>query len=138
MKLGPAYIDECDRKAWAQIASFRDGEDTPEGTQILRSGVWRHCSSATLMFGNFYRVPARNGEPVYQAQTFPELVRAELAKARAKHPAKLNSRHEAYAVILEELDELWFEIKADSAPKRLADELVQVAAMCQRMAEDVL
>ena len=52
---------------------------------------------------------------------------AEIERARRKH-TPLNSRHEGYAVILEELDELWDEIKADN--NHLATrEAVQVAAM---------
>jgi hypothetical protein len=42
-----------------------------------------------------------------------------------------NSRHEAYAVLLEEIDELWEEVKANR--KSLATgEAVQVAAMALR------
>lgn len=69
-------------------------------------------------------------------QQFPNLVAAELKKARAKHRG-IQSRHEGYAVLLEEVDELWEEIKAqDVNQDKLGKELVQVAAMCQRFAED--
>lgn len=56
-----------------------------------------------------------------------ELVRQEIQKARAKH-APMNSAHEGYAVILEELDEAWVEIKADR-PESARKEMLQVAAM---------
>jgi len=40
------------------------------------------------------------------------------------------STHEGYAVILEELDELWTEIKSNTDPKgNMRKEAVQVAAM---------
>ena len=72
-------------------------------------------------------------------KTFPQLVADEIASARRKHPRTQSSFHEGYAVILEELDELWAEIKKQG-PKRnrakILGELVQVAAMAQRMAED--
>ena len=70
--------------------------------------------------------------------TFEELVRRELEHARAKHKGA-NSPHEGYAIILEELEEYWAEVKAQEHRKdRMVAELVQVAAMCQRVAEDVL
>ena len=69
---------------------------------------------------------------------FPEWVRNELNKARVKHKGA-NSPHEGYAIIREELDEFWDEVKAQHHNKqRMLEELVQVAAMCQRVAEDVL
>lgn len=60
-----------------------------------------------------------------------------LEKALAKHPS-MNSPHEGYAVILEELEELWEEIKAqrfdmDKARKEAA----QVAAMGIRFLMDI-
>jgi hypothetical protein len=69
---------------------------------------------------------------------FEDLVALELAKAKAKHK-RMNSAHEGYAVILEELDELWVEIKQQNQNKdKIKKELIQVAAMCQRFWEDVL
>lgn len=72
---------------------------------------------------------------------FPDRVAAELSAARQKHP-KLNSAHEAFAVIREEVDEFWDKVKADehkspAGQTLMVDELVQIAAMCQRAAEDV-
>jgi hypothetical protein len=62
------------------------------------------------------------------------LVRAELARAAAKHP-QFNSRHEGYAVLLEEVDELWDDVKADRQAPAM-DEAVQVAAMAIRFLTD--
>jgi hypothetical protein len=70
---------------------------------------------------------------------FQELVEAELATARKGH-APLNSLHEGYAVILEEVDELWEEVRKKRSqrdPRAILTELVQIAAMAQRTAEDV-
>lgn len=70
---------------------------------------------------------------------FPSLVKAELEKARRKHPGVQHNLHEGYAVILEELDEFWDVVKSQKPDKAHAlEELVQVAAMCQRTAEDLL
>ncbi len=52
----------------------------------------------------------------------------EYLKARKSH-SPYNSRHEGYAVILEELDELWDEIKKNNPDKlRLREEAIQVAS----------
>ena len=66
-------------------------------------------------------------------------VSEELDAALRKH-AKLNSAHEGYAVILEELDELWDEIKVRQSkrrPKKMKREAIQVAAMAMRFVMEV-
>lgn len=64
-------------------------------------------------------------------------VAAELERARAKH-GDFNSGHEGYAVILEELDELWDEVKAQHVDLvALRKEAIQVAASAMRFIEDV-
>jgi hypothetical protein len=64
-------------------------------------------------------------------------VKAELQRARDKH-APLRGPHEGYAVILEELDELWAEVKAQHHNKeRMRKEALQVAAMATRFVLDV-
>lgn len=71
---------------------------------------------------------------------FPLHVECELARARAKH-APIHSAHEGYAVILEELDEFWHEVLKKRESRDVVamySELVQVAAMAQRVAEDVI
>ena len=66
-------------------------------------------------------------------------VRQELARARERH-APLNSAHEAYAVILEELDEFFAEVRKRAErrdPAAMRRELVQIAAMAIRAVEDL-
>jgi len=58
-------------------------------------------------------------------------VRCELIRAQKKFPP-FNSYHEGYAVLREEVDELWDEIKGGQDPERLRDEATQVAAMAMR------
>lgn len=73
-------------------------------------------------------------------KTFRKLVEDELAEARKKHPP-INSAHEGYSVILEELDEFWEEVRKNKTQRQpfwMLAELVQIAAMAQRTAEDVL
>lgn len=69
---------------------------------------------------------------------FAELVETELLSARKRY-VNINTYHEGYAVILEELDEFWDECKRWPKSHNTAvmlQELVQIAAMAQRMAED--
>ena len=68
-----------------------------------------------------------------------EDILCELQSAR-RWNISLNSVHEAYAVILEELDEFWEEVrkKSENREKELMyKELVQVAAMCLRAIHDL-
>jgi len=58
--------------------------------------------------------------------TIYQKIEAEIEGARKKFPP-FHSQHEAYAVILEELDEYWALVKRD---KDGGKELIQVAAMC--------
>lgn len=68
-----------------------------------------------------------------------EEVGNHLRNAQAKH-APMHSHHEAYAVILEELDEYWEEVR--KWPKRHSDaemrkELMHIAAMALRAIHDL-
>lgn len=72
--------------------------------------------------------------------SFFQAAQHELERACAKHPP-LHSLHEAYAVILEEVEEFKAEVwKQTRARDALAihDELVQIAAMCARTVQDCL
>lgn len=64
-------------------------------------------------------------------------VRIELYSAMTKHRS-MASGHEGYAVILEEVDELWEHVKDDTWASTMArKEALQVAAMGVRYALDV-
>jgi cephalosporin-C deacetylase-like acetyl esterase len=72
-------------------------------------------------------------------------IRKEVERAVSLH-GRLQSTHEAKAVIEEEFDEFWDEVKVN--PKKLSpeeqlkrtdhmyDELIQMAAMCVRTIQD--
>lgn len=71
--------------------------------------------------------------------TFTDLVREELIRARRQFKP-INSPHEGKATIEEEFDEYWDEAKKKQAKRsksKMLEELVQVAAMAQRTAEDL-
>jgi hypothetical protein len=65
------------------------------------------------------------------------LVGLELGHAQEKWPP-MQSAHEGYSVILEELDELWHEIKLNSGMRTdaMRAEAIQVAAMALRFVID--
>lgn len=70
---------------------------------------------------------------------FLDRVRDEVDFALSKHPP-LNSLHEAFAVLLEEVDEFKAEVWKKSSERdnnHILSELVQIAAMCCRTAEDL-
>jgi hypothetical protein len=72
--------------------------------------------------------------------SFPKLVSDELSRARSIH-RDMASMHEAYAIVLEAVDELKAEVwgkRSQHNHRQAVRDLVQVAAMCQRFAEDVL
>lgn len=72
-------------------------------------------------------------------EDFLKAVSAEVDRARTLYP-KFNSIHEGYAVLLEEVDELWDLIRASKlivADRHMRDEAIQVAAMAVRFVEDL-
>jgi hypothetical protein len=70
---------------------------------------------------------------------FQATVESELKNARARY-RPMASAHEGWAVLREELDELWDEVRKKPGQRNthaMYHELVQIAAMAQRMAEDI-
>jgi hypothetical protein len=66
----------------------------------------------------------------------------ELASARERFPVPFHTPHEGWAVIREELDELWEEVKDNKRPDAervplMRKEAMQVAAMAIRFMLDV-
>jgi hypothetical protein len=67
--------------------------------------------------------------PLYRYERVAADVLAEITRARLQH-APMRGAHEGYAVLIEEVDELWDEVKdrrRDLA--RMRKEAIQVAAM---------
>lgn len=68
------------------------------------------------------------------------MVTDELVRARSKNNP-FNSFHEGYAVLLEEVEELWEWVREkpkNRDKEEMTKEVVQIAAMCQRFYEDLL
>ena len=76
--------------------------------------------------------------PMKSRERFLTLIEREHTEACCKHPP-LHSLHEAYAVLLEEMDEfkqeVWKQIGARNS-QEIVKELVQIAAMAMRTALD--
>lgn len=73
------------------------------------------------------------------AVRFLQLVEEEVVRAETLH-MPLNSHHEAYAVIQEEVDEYWGEVKlkaSERSPSAMLTELIQTAAMACRAATNL-
>lgn len=73
-----------------------------------------------------------------QLQFWQSLVFAEARRATDTY-RPFNSAHEGYAVLLEEVDELWDEVKLSPKkrrPDKMAEEARQVAAMALRFLVD--
>lgn len=71
---------------------------------------------------------------------FEKMVKKEINRAVSMH-GPMKSAHEGYSVMLEEMDELWDEIKKKKEKrkdKKMLEEVVQLAAMAQRFALDIL
>lgn len=96
-------------------------------TEDPLTGQVREYSEAEIAFRK-----ARFGAPVLRApysKTFDD-IRAELERA-AKY-AGFNSAHEGYAILLEEVNELWEHVKTNQKKRdidAMRAEAVQVAAM---------
>ena len=68
-----------------------------------------------------------------------EEAQRELERARALFPPMV-SCHEGYAILLEEVDELWDEVKMHQSARSIEmmrKEAIQVAAMALRFVEDI-
>lgn len=62
-------------------------------------------------------------------------IRAELGRAYSKHGRGQWGRHEFYAILKEEVDELWDDVKSDAPQEQLEKEAIQVAAIVFRYLE---
>ena len=90
--------------------------------------------------GSAMSQPARDAMEPDRVRELGAEAAAELARAIVKH-APFNSLHEGYAVILEELDEFWDEVRAWQPTTRdytkARKEAIQVAAMALRVVLEI-
>lgn len=101
--------------------------------------VMRNCRPATAEELQC----AVEGKPLPPAEGSAHAVRMqllyrignELDRAYAKHGREQWGRHEFYAILKEEVDELWDAIKSDAPQPHVIEEAMQVAAMVFRYYE---
>ena len=73
---------------------------------------------------------------IYQALEIASEMAVEVKRAREMYP-RFNSTHEGYAILLEEVEELWDEIKQKQSDNlKLRTEAIQVGAMAIRFIQD--
>lgn len=72
----------------------------------------------------------------YNVDRIFDEVRKEFFRA-AKIHGPMRSSHEGYAIIKEEVDELWDDVKANASGHKMQAEAVQIAAMAVRFILDV-
>lgn len=73
---------------------------------------------------NYIFLGGKYGDSAYEALQ-------EIMRAKTKHPKDFNSTHEGFAILKEEVDEMWDEIKRNNTELAVY-EAVQVAAMAIR------
>ena len=74
----------------------------------------------------------------YYEGNIASMIKDECARAVKKHPTPMRSPHEGYAILLEEVDELWDEIKAQKPDvDKMEKEAIQIGAMALRFVLDV-
>jgi hypothetical protein len=87
--------------------------------------------------GTYYVSHQRFLRNYIEPPTIAQEIMAEYERATKIH-GPMNGPHEAYAVIKEEFDEFWDEVKAKNLDKvKARKELIQVAAMCARAIHDL-
>lgn len=97
------------------------------------SNIFHHLDDIVRVSDCTEIVPALQSLPprsVSPARDACAAIVAEFYRAESKHKP-MNSHHEGYAVIAEELDELWDDVKADRKEAAFT-EAVQVGAMAMR------
>lgn len=83
--------------------------------------------------------PSYNNAEIDQMEMLPGEALHELKIACRNWP-KFNSAHEGYAVLKEEVDELWAHVKTNQKKRdiqAMRKEAIQIAAMAMRFALDV-
>ncbi|UVF60403.1 hypothetical protein SEA_MEYRAN_51 [Gordonia phage Meyran] len=111
-------IDVDELRRWAE----RLADSCPGVAHVLYEAAARYAELADLDRASEY------------AQAGDDIV-AEAARAAAKFPP-FNSAHEGWAVLYEEVDEVWDEVRADNTEAAIA-EAVQAGAMCLRFVADM-
>ena len=85
-------------------------------------------------YGRSFARPAGSAVPMLRRHIM-QAISAELDHAYGKHGRGQWGRHEFYAILKEEVDEMWDAIKADDPIEDVRAEAIQIAAMVFRYLE---
>jgi hypothetical protein len=116
----------------------------PDGYYVVSNGDGTEPRAVEITTGAAERRSMRVFP--YDNGMFPVQVQCELLRARSAHNP-MKSVEEGYAVLLKQVEDFWDEVKRKPANPaspafrdrvRMYARLIQVAAMAQRIAEDVL
>lgn len=110
-----------------------DIKHPPSIKAFIRTGGCPTCRADVVRLVDGPALPVVREEDA--RSQFWRAVCAEIDHAYAKHGREPWGRHEFFAIMREEVDEVWDDVKADSPTEALLKEVVQVAAMCLRYAE---
>lgn len=115
--------------------TIQDGDRPYSATLVGADGVVTRISAATR---ELVEGALRGTADIDMPPAVLEAL-AELTNARLNWPS-YNSAHEGWAILAEEFDELWDEVKVNQKRRDLAKmrhEAIQVAAVAMRFADDV-
>ncbi len=103
------------------VLSLINGAKVMNGTRIAEKDIYFEA-----------HIPPTSAE----LDTITQAVDAEYRRAASLH-GPFSSTHEGYAIIKEEVDELWDGIKKNDDIKLLKEEAIQIAAMAIRFCMDI-
>ncbi len=119
-------------------ANGRDGISPQTDVPIKASMLYNRASHLMCAIDVIRQASSLKSSQGACVAFFSEDMENEFHRAIRLHSNAFNSPHEAYAVILEEVDEFWDECKkkeVDQSAMRI--ELIQIAAMCLRASVDL-
>ena len=119
----------------AKMGISADGATLYMYDSNYRTEACRECRKALLTAGVAAVIVAKEPPEEYYRLTPLGLISAELARARSKFPGTFASPHEGFAILKEEVDELWDAVKANDK-RNAKEEAIQVGAMALRFLED--
>ncbi|CCO08263.1 hypothetical protein [Desulforamulus hydrothermalis] len=120
------------------MAELNSYDMTPTEKKLLKTMRTKLGTKNLYQFSKKVLELSEREQGLYKPEEVDKVVFSvvnEVYRARSLYP-RFASAHEGYAVILEELDEAWNEIKVNNT-KRAKAEMVQVAAMAIRFLLDI-
>jgi len=106
-----------------------------EETSYPKMFLKRFGSRIEIDFGNEKMSPEQNVKAVKLISCLSQLI-DEFIRATTKHPMPFHTTHEGYAVVAEELDEVWDAVRSNQKVAAVK-EAIETSAMGLRFAYDL-